>query len=65
MICFEVSVNGRMLCTAWLADQIGPELLDATVIPTGPQAHRRNGGIAVVPAALLGPANEPRYELLS
>lgn len=40
----------------WLADQIGDELLDAIVITTGKEAYRRrNDGIAVVPAALLGP----------
>lgn len=39
----------------WLADAIGDELLDAVVITTGPAAYRRPDGIAVVPAALLGP----------
>jgi predicted AAA+ superfamily ATPase len=39
----------------WLRDQIGDDLLDAVVIHTGPQAYRRNDGVAVVPAALLGP----------
>jgi uncharacterized protein len=39
----------------WLADEIGDELLDAVVITTGPAAYRRPDGIAVVPAALLGP----------
>jgi uncharacterized protein len=39
----------------WLADEIGDELLDAVVITTGPAAYRRLDGIAVVPAALLGP----------
>lgn len=39
----------------WLADAIGNELLDAVVITTGPAAYRRPDGIAVVPAALLGP----------
>lgn len=39
----------------WLRDQIGDDLLDAVVITTGPQAYRRRDGIAVVPAALLGP----------
>src|SRR5207244_9381227 len=40
---------------AWLARQLGDELLDAVVITTGPEAYRRPDGIAVVPAALLGP----------
>lgn len=39
----------------WLRTQIGDDLLDAVVITTGPDAYRRADGIAVVPAALLGP----------
>ena len=39
----------------WLADQLGDDLLDAVVITTGADAYRRADGIAVVPAALLGP----------
>ncbi len=39
----------------WLRDQLGPDLLDAIVITTGTEAYRRADGIAVVPAALLGP----------
>ncbi|HUW77807.1 MAG TPA: DUF4143 domain-containing protein [Candidatus Nanopelagicaceae bacterium] len=40
----------------WLKDQIGPDLLDAAVITTGKYAYRRReDGIAVIPAALLGP----------
>lgn len=39
----------------WLQRQIGDDLLDAAVITTGPQAYRRHDGIAVIPAALLGP----------
>lgn len=39
----------------WLADKIGDELLDAVIITTGPDAYRRDDGIAVVPLALLGP----------
>ena len=39
----------------WLADALGPDLLDAVVITTGTDAYRRADGIAVVPAALLGP----------
>lgn len=40
----------------WLSDQIGEEMLDAIVITTGREAYRRvDDGIAVVPAALLGP----------
>jgi uncharacterized protein len=39
----------------WLAAEIGDELLDSIIITTGPHAYRRSDGIAVVPAALLGP----------
>ena len=39
----------------WLRDQLGDDLLDAAVITTGPYAYRRQDGIAVIPAALLGP----------
>jgi predicted AAA+ superfamily ATPase len=39
----------------WLASRLGDELLDAVVVTTGPAAYRRSDGIAVVPAALLGP----------
>ncbi len=37
----------------WLAQRIGPQLLDAAVLTTGSQAYRRQDGIAVIPAALL------------
>jgi len=40
---------------AWLRDKIGDDLLDAVVVTPGPHAYRRRDGIAVVPAALLGP----------
>lgn len=39
----------------WLRDRLGDELIDAAVIYTGRYAYRRGDGIAVVPAALLGP----------
>jgi predicted AAA+ superfamily ATPase len=39
----------------WLRHELGDELADAIVITTGPAAYRRHDGIAVVPAALLGP----------
>ncbi|WP_236833764.1 DUF4143 domain-containing protein [Blastococcus sp. KM273129] len=39
----------------WLTEQLGPDLVDAAVITTGPDAYRRADGIAVVPLALLGP----------
>jgi uncharacterized protein len=45
--------DGRHL--NWLEREIGDELLDKVIITTGPNAYRREDGIAVVPAALLGP----------
>ena len=39
----------------WLREHLGEDLLDAVMVTTGPQAYRRPDGIAVVPAALLGP----------
>ncbi len=39
----------------WLKEKLGDELLDMVVITTGPHAYRRPDGVAVVPAALLGP----------
>ena len=39
----------------WLEDQLGDQMLDAVIITTGPEACRRPDGIAVIPAALLGP----------
>lgn len=39
----------------WLRDRVGAGLLDAVIVTTGRSAYRRSDGIAVVPAALLGP----------
>lgn len=39
----------------WLAEKLGDELLDHVIVTTGADAYRRRDGIAVVPAALLGP----------
>lgn len=39
----------------WLREQLGDELSDAAVITSGQYAYRRDDGIAVIPAALLGP----------
>ena len=39
----------------WLRETLGDDLLDAAIITTGDHAYRRQDGIAVVPAALLGP----------
>ena len=37
----------------WLAERLGPDLLDAAVITTGREAYRRADGIGVIPAGLL------------
>lgn len=39
----------------WLGERLGEELLDAVIVTTGTEAYRRPDGIAVIPAALLGP----------
>jgi predicted AAA+ superfamily ATPase len=39
----------------WLKSELGPGLTDMAVITTGNEAYRRRDGVAVVPAALLGP----------
>jgi predicted AAA+ superfamily ATPase len=39
----------------WLEEKLGDRVLDRVIITTGPQAYRRDDGIAVVPLALLGP----------
>jgi predicted AAA+ superfamily ATPase len=39
----------------WLKEKLGDDLSDAMVITTGHTAYRRADGIAVVPAALIGP----------
>lgn len=39
----------------WLHDKLGEDLADMAVITTGPEAYRRRDGVAVIPAALLGP----------
>jgi predicted AAA+ superfamily ATPase len=39
----------------WLRNRLGDDLLDAMVVTTGRHAYRRVDGVAVVPAALLGP----------
>ena len=39
----------------WLRSKLGSDLLDAAIITTGNHAYRRSDGVAVIPAALLGP----------
>ena len=39
----------------WLREQLGGTLTDMVIITTGKHVYRRQDGVAVVPAALLGP----------
>jgi uncharacterized protein len=39
----------------WLRDRLGTEMLDLVIVTTGQFAYRRPDGVAVIPAALLGP----------
>jgi predicted AAA+ superfamily ATPase len=60
VVAIEVKLSGTVeqddvKHLLWLREHIGDDLIDSLVIHTGPQAYRRKDGIAVVPAALLGP----------
>jgi len=49
-------VNGEDVADLhWLSEEIGDQLLDSVVVNTGPGCYRREDGIGVVPASLLGP----------
>jgi len=39
----------------WLKKELGDDLTDMVVVTSGPYAYRRNDGVAVVPAVLMGP----------
>jgi hypothetical protein len=39
----------------WLAERLGDQAIDKVIVTTGRAAYRRPDGVAVVPAALLGP----------
>lgn len=60
VVAFEVKLSpqvndGDVKHLRWLRDNLGSDLLDAAVITAGKTAYRRTDGIAVIPAALLGP----------
>lgn len=60
VVAIEVKLNAgppddAVAHLRWLRERIGDDLLDAVVVTTGSEAYRRKDGIAVVPAALLGP----------
>lgn len=50
-----VPADGDVRHLRWLKERLGDEVLDMVVISTGTYAYRREDGIAVIPAALLGP----------
>lgn len=50
-----VVTNDDVKHLLWLREQIGDDLVDSVVVTTGQFAYRRPDGIAVIPAALLGP----------
>jgi len=39
----------------WLEQRLGDRVLDRVIVTTGPNAYRREDGVAVVPLALMGP----------
>lgn len=39
----------------WIAEQMSPAVVDTAIVTTGQHAYRDQDGVAVVPAALLGP----------
>ncbi len=49
------SVSGEAKHLTWLKQRLGDRVLDQVIVTTGPEAYRREDGIAVVPLALLGP----------
>lgn len=60
VLALEVKLGGEVTDAdvnhlRWLQRHLGDDLLDAVVVTTGSQAYRRRDGVAVVPAALLGP----------
>ena len=60
VVALEVKLSGEVddddvRHLKWLQREIGDELVDAAIITTGEFAYRRKDGIAVIPAALLGP----------
>lgn len=60
VVAFEVKTSAEVTDAdvrhlLWLRDRLGPALQDMVVVTTGGYAYRRPDGVAVVPAALLGP----------
>lgn len=60
VVLFEVKIgqkidNEDVKHLKWIKDKIGDKIIDSAVINTGSHAYRRDDGIAVIPAVLLGP----------
>lgn len=60
VVAIEVKFNGSVDSDdckhlRWLRGELGYRWADGIVVNTGSEAYRRDDGIAVVPAALLGP----------
>lgn len=47
--------DGDVAHLNWLANRLGDRVIDRVIVTTGRAAYRRPDGVAVVPAALLGP----------
>jgi hypothetical protein len=60
-VCFPIEVkltavpDDDVAHLNWLADKLGDRVIDRVIVTTGRAAYRRPDGIAVIPAALLGP----------
>jgi predicted AAA+ superfamily ATPase len=60
IVAIEIKISrsvddGDVKHLKWLEDQAGEDVIDTAVINTGSHAYRRKDGVAVIPAALLGP----------
>lgn len=60
MVAFEVKLapavtDSDVKHLHWLAERPGDRLADSAVITIGREAYRSRDGVAVIPAALLGP----------
>ena len=52
---FDALTAATPVTSVGWADKMGPDLADSMVVTTGRHAYRDHDGIAIVPAALLGP----------
>ncbi|MDR3108047.1 MAG: DUF4143 domain-containing protein [Bifidobacteriaceae bacterium] len=60
VVAFDVKLTATPVANdvkqlLWLRERLGSNFVDGAVITTGGEAYRRKDGIAVIPAALLGP----------